>query len=69
MAAAQSKAFQTKTDFEGTTTSPLSKERLEQKLLKLSACLSDANRITLLSRLRDLEGLKISELFRFDAPT
>jgi 2-methylcitrate dehydratase PrpD len=60
---------QTKTDFEGTTTSPLSKERLEQKFLKLSACLSDANRITLLSRLRDLEGLKISELFRFDAPT
>ena len=54
-----------KTDLEGTTTSPLSRERLEQKFLKLTGVIPEAQRTTLLSRLNNLEDVKVSELFRF----
>ena len=54
-----------KTDFEGTTTSPLSRERLEQKFLKLCGVIPEAQRTELLARLNKLEDLKVSELFRF----
>ena len=54
-----------KTDFEGTTTSPLSRERLEQKFLKLSEVIPDAQRTELLTRLNNLEDVKVAELFRF----
>ncbi len=55
-----------KTDFEGTTTSPLSRERLEQKFLKLSGVIPEAQRTELLARLNNLEDVKVAELFRFD---
>jgi 2-methylcitrate dehydratase PrpD len=54
-----------KTDFEGTTTSPLSRERLEQKFLKLSGVIPEAQRTELLARLNDLENQKVGELFKF----
>jgi 2-methylcitrate dehydratase PrpD len=54
-----------KTDFEGTTTSPLSRERLEQKFLKLSEVIPAAQRTALLARLNSLEAVKMPELFRF----
>jgi 2-methylcitrate dehydratase PrpD len=54
-----------KTDFEGTTTSPLSRERLEQKFLKLSGVIPQAQRTALLSRLNNLEDVRIEELFKF----
>jgi 2-methylcitrate dehydratase PrpD len=54
-----------KTDFEGTTTSPLSRERLEQKFLKLTEVIPEAQRTELLARLNNLEDVKVSELFRF----
>jgi 2-methylcitrate dehydratase PrpD len=54
-----------KTDFEGTTTSPLSRERLEQKFLKLSGVIPEAQRTELLARLNNLEDVKVAELFRF----
>jgi 2-methylcitrate dehydratase PrpD len=54
-----------RTDFEGTTTSPLSRERLEQKFLKLSAVIPDVQRMELLARLNALEDVKVEELFRF----
>jgi len=54
-----------KTDFEGTVTSPLSRERLEQKFLKLSRVIPEAQRTALLARLNDLENQKVAELFRF----
>jgi len=54
-----------KTDFEGTTTSPLSRERLEQKFLKLSGVIAEAQRTELLARLNNLEDVKVAELFRF----
>jgi hypothetical protein len=54
-----------KTDFEGTTTSPLSRQRLEQKFLKLSAVIPDAQRTALLSRLNALEDVSMAELFKF----
>jgi len=54
-----------KTDFEGTTTSPLSRQRLEQKFLKLADVIPDAQRTALLARLNDLEDVKVAELFRF----
>ncbi len=54
-----------KTDFEGTTTSPLSRERLEQKFLKLSGVIPEAQRTELLTRLNNLEDVKVAELFRF----
>jgi 2-methylcitrate dehydratase PrpD len=54
-----------KTDFEGTTTSPLSRERLEQKFLKLCGVIPDAQRTELLARLNNLEAVKVSELFKF----
>ena len=54
-----------KTDFEGTTTSPLSRERLEQKFLKLSGVIPEAQRTSLLARLNNLEDVKVAELFKF----
>jgi 2-methylcitrate dehydratase PrpD len=54
-----------KTDFEGTTTSPLSRQRLEQKFLKLSAVIPDAQRTALLARLNNLETMEVAELFKF----
>jgi 2-methylcitrate dehydratase PrpD len=54
-----------RTDFEGTVTSPLSRERLEQKFLKLAGVIPDAQRTALLARLNDLENQKAAELFRF----
>jgi len=54
-----------KTDFEGTTTSPLSRERLEQKFLKLTSIIPEAQRTELLSRLNNLEDVKVAELFKF----
>jgi 2-methylcitrate dehydratase PrpD len=54
-----------KTDFEGTTTSPLSRERLEQKFLKLSGVIPQAQRTALLARLNDLEDVRVAELFNF----
>jgi len=54
-----------KTDFEGTTTSPLSRQRLEQKFLKLADVIPDAQRTALLARLNDLESQNVSELFKF----
>src|ERR1700728_3960298 len=54
-----------KTDFEGTTTSPLSRERLEQKFFKLTGVIPEAQRTTLLTRLNNLEDVKVAELFRF----
>src|SRR5258708_30302029 len=53
------------TDFEGTTTSPLSRERLEQKFLKLSGVIPETQRTTLLARLNNLQALKVAELFQF----
>ncbi len=54
-----------RTDFEGTTTSPLTRERLEQKFLKLSSTvLGEKPRIELLERLNDLESVKVAELFK-----
>ena len=54
-----------KTDFEGTTTSPLSRQRLEQKFLKLSGVIPEAQRTELLTRLNNLEDVKVAELFKF----
>lgn len=54
-----------KTDFEGTVTSPLTRERLEQKFLKLAGVIPQAQRAALLARLNDLENQKVAELFRF----
>jgi 2-methylcitrate dehydratase PrpD len=54
-----------RTDFEGTVTSPLTRERLEQKFLKLASVMPDAQRNALLARLNDLENQKVAELFRF----
>src|SRR5580704_4949782 len=54
-----------KTDFEGTTTSPLTRERLEQKFLKLSGVIPEAQRTELLTRLNNLENQKVGELFKF----
>jgi 2-methylcitrate dehydratase PrpD len=54
-----------KTDFEGTTTSPLSRQRLEQKFLKLSGVIPQEQRTELLARLNNLENQKVSELFKF----
>ena len=54
-----------RTDFEGTVTSPLSRERLEQKFLKLTGVIPEAQRTTLLARLNNLEEVKVAELFRF----
>jgi len=54
-----------KTDFEGTTTSPLSRERLEQKFLKLSGVIPDAQRTELLARLNAIEDVSVAELFKF----
>jgi 2-methylcitrate dehydratase PrpD len=53
----------TKLDFEGTTTSPISKDRLELKFLKLTECISEEDRTALLRRLNDIENLKISKIF------
>jgi 2-methylcitrate dehydratase PrpD len=54
-----------RTDFEGTTTSPLTRERLVQKFLKLSSTvLGESQRTELLARLNDLENVKVAELFR-----
>jgi 2-methylcitrate dehydratase PrpD len=53
-----------RTDFEGTSTSPLSCERLEQKFLKLSAVIAEKKRAELLSRLNNLEDVKVAELFK-----
>lgn len=54
-----------RTDFEGTTTSPLTRERLEQKFLKLSSSvLGERERTALLARLNDLEDVKVAELFK-----
>jgi 2-methylcitrate dehydratase PrpD len=53
----------TKLDFEGTTTSPISKDRLESKFLKLTGCISEESRSTLLTRINDIENFKVSELF------
>lgn len=54
-----------RTDFEGTTTSPLTRERLEQKFLKTSsAALGEKQRTELLARLNHLEDVKVAELFR-----
>jgi 2-methylcitrate dehydratase PrpD len=53
-------------DFEGTTTSPLTRERLEQKFRKLSSTvMADKQRDELLTRLNALEDVKVAELFRF----
>ncbi len=54
-----------KTDFEGTVTSPLTRQRLEQKFLKLASVIPEARRTALLARLNDLENQKVAELFRF----
>jgi 2-methylcitrate dehydratase PrpD len=54
-----------KTDFEGTVTSPLTRERLEQKFLKLTSVIPEAQRTELLARLNNLEAVKMPELFRF----
>jgi 2-methylcitrate dehydratase PrpD len=55
-----------RTDFEGTTTSPLTRERLEQKFLKLSSTvMAEKPRAELLARLNALEDQKVTELFRF----
>jgi 2-methylcitrate dehydratase PrpD len=54
-----------RTDFEGTTTSPLTRERLEQKFLKLSSSvLGEKERAELLARLNNLESVKVAELFK-----
>jgi 2-methylcitrate dehydratase PrpD len=52
-----------KLDFEGTTTSPISKDRLESKFLKLTGCISESSRSTLLARLNDVEKCQLSKLF------
>jgi 2-methylcitrate dehydratase PrpD len=55
-----------RTDFEGTTTSPLTRERLEQKFLKLSSSvMAEKPRDELLVRLNNLEDMKVGELFQF----
>ena len=55
-----------RTDFEGTTTSPLTRERLEQKFLKLSSSvMAEKPRDELLARLNNLEDVKVGELFQF----
>jgi 2-methylcitrate dehydratase PrpD len=54
-----------KTDFEGTVTSPLTRERLEQKFLKLTDIIPEAQRTELLARLNNLEAVKVAELFQF----
>ena len=54
-----------KTDFEGTVTSPLTRERLEQKFLKLTGIIPETQRTELLARLNNLENQKVAELFRF----
>jgi 2-methylcitrate dehydratase PrpD len=54
-----------KTDFEGTTTSPLSRQRLEQKFLKLTGVIPKAQRTALLARLNNLEDVSVAELFKF----
>ena len=54
-----------KTDFEGTVTSPLTRERLEQKFLKLTSLLPETQRTELLARLNNLEAVQVPELFRF----
>jgi 2-methylcitrate dehydratase PrpD len=54
-----------KTDFEGTVTSPLTRERLEQKFLKLTGVIAEAQRTELLGRLNNLEAVTMPELFRF----
>jgi 2-methylcitrate dehydratase PrpD len=54
-----------RTDFEGTVTSPLTRERLEQKFLKLTSVIADAQKTKLLARLNDLENQKVAELFKF----
>jgi 2-methylcitrate dehydratase PrpD len=54
-----------RTDFEGTTTSPLTRERLEQKFLKLSSSvIAEKQRGELLARLNNLEDVRVEELFR-----
>ncbi len=54
-----------RTDFEGTTTSPLTRERLEQKFLKLSSTvLGEHERGELLARLNALEDVQVAELFK-----
>jgi 2-methylcitrate dehydratase PrpD len=58
----------TKTDFEGTTTSPISKHQIEQKFLRLADGLSKERRAELLVRLNNIEDFNITEIFRLDAP-
>jgi 2-methylcitrate dehydratase PrpD len=55
-----------RTDFEGTTTSPLTRQRLEQKFLKLSSSVvGEKQRTELLARLNHLDDVKVAELFKF----
>ena len=55
-----------RTDFEGTSTSPLTRERLEQKFLKTSSTvLGEKQCAALLERLNNLENVQVAELFRF----
>jgi len=54
-----------RTDFEGTATSPLTRERLEQKFIKTSSTvLGEKQRTELLARLNNLENVKVAELFK-----
>ena len=54
-----------RTDFEGTATSPLTRERLEQKFLKTSSSvIGEQQRTELLARLNHLEDVKVAELFK-----
>jgi 2-methylcitrate dehydratase PrpD len=54
----------TKTDFEGTTTLPISKKRIDQKFLNLSRCLPEEERTELLGRLSRIEEIGIGDLFK-----
>jgi hypothetical protein len=43
----------------------LSRQRLEQKFLKLAGVIPQEQRTELLARLNNLENQKVSELFKF----
>ena len=43
----------------------VSRERLEQKFLKLTSIIPQTQRTELLARLNDLENVKVAELFKF----
>ena len=54
-----------RTDFEGTTTSPLSRAAARAEVFQTSAVIPETQRTELLARLNNLEDVRVAELFRF----